>query len=93
MQISRRIFKNLWRYLSAMTEEQKAQARRLRAEGFGYSRIAAILGVPDNTVKSYCRRQGLTGSMGFEQRDAAQEHFYLQCGLPVRQNPGRKEKK
>lgn len=76
-----------------MTEQQKIQTIRLRGEGFGYTRIASMLGLSDNTVKSFCRRQGLTGNTGFKQKGAIQEHFCLQCGLLVRQNPGRKEKK
>ena len=76
-----------------MTEQQKTQTIRLRGEGFGYARIAAMLGISDNTVKSFCRRSGLTGNTGFEHKDAEKEHFCQQCGLPVRQNPGRKEKK
>ena len=76
-----------------MTEQQKVQTTRLRGEGFGYTRIATMLGLSENTIKSYCRREGLTGKTGLEQRNVSQEHFCPCCGLPVKQNPGRKEKR
>lgn len=39
-----------------MTDLQKLQIRQLRNEGKSYSKIAAELGVSENTIKSYCRR-------------------------------------
>lgn len=74
-----------------MTEQQKTQTKRLRGEGFGYTAIAAMLRVPENTIKSFCRRNGLTGYLGRGQK--GDEHFCHNCGLPVKQNAGRKEKK
>ena len=76
-----------------MTKEQKKQTTRLRNEGFSYNRVADLLGLPLPTVKTFCRRNGLTGTVGFGHRDTSDEHFCLCCGLPVTQNKGRKEKK
>lgn len=76
-----------------MTDQQKTQTIRLRGEGFGYSKIAVMLGLSDNTIKSFCRRNGLTGMVGYQRKGSKQEHFCPTCGLPVKQNPGRKEKK
>lgn len=76
-----------------MTDQQKTQTIRLRGEGFGYSKIAVMLGLSDNTIKSFCRRNGLTGTVGHQRKNAEQEHFCPACGIPVKQNPGRKEKK
>ena len=42
-----------------MTNEQKEQITALRHQGFGYSKIAQTLSISENTVKSYCRRNGL----------------------------------
>lgn len=42
-----------------MTNEQKEQITTLRHQGYGYSKIAGVLSVSVNTVKSYCRRNGL----------------------------------
>ena len=40
-----------------MTEEQRESITILRQAGKGYIRIAQVLGLSINTVKSYCRRQ------------------------------------
>lgn len=81
-----------------MTEQQKQQIEKLRRDGYGYIKIAQALGVSQNTVKSYCRRKNLTGSLGTQQPKMRMpsddgEHFCLCCGTPVVQNPGRKVKK
>lgn len=39
-----------------MTETQKEEIISLRKSGVGYGKIAQTLGVPINTVKSFCRR-------------------------------------
>ena len=49
-----------------MTNEQKLQIARLRRDGYGYVKIAQILGISNNTVKSFCRRNHLTGKDGTE---------------------------
>ncbi len=77
-----------------MTDQQKMQINRLRSEGHGYGCIAALLGLSENTVKSHCRRNGLAGKLGSIIRESGGPvHLCPQCGLPVRQTPGRKEKK
>lgn len=42
-----------------MTDRQEEQIRRMKAGGCGYVKIAQELGLPENTVKSFCRRKGL----------------------------------
>lgn len=79
--------------VTEMTREQKNQITKLREEGYGYGRIASILGLSGNTVKSFCRRNGLIGRRGSEQAVVGGEHVCKQCGISIRQNPGRKEKK
>lgn len=74
-----------------MTEGVKIQIRRLREEGYGYKDIAKVLVMPAATVKSFCQRDGINGRA--ENSITDQTHFCLCCGLPVRQNEGRKEKK
>ena len=44
-----------------MTNEQKEIIMRLRVEGHGYTAVANIVGLPKDTVKSFCRRNGLAG--------------------------------
>ena len=39
-----------------MTETEKSQIIRLKVNGWGYKRIAAELGISENTVKSFLKR-------------------------------------
>ena len=74
-----------------MTDFHRQQIARLREDGYSYDKIAKALGLSENTVKSYCRRNYLSGFRG--KRKVVEEHFCKMCGLPVKQNPHRKEKK
>lgn len=71
-----------------MTTKLESQITRLRRMGKGYGSIADELGVSLNTVKSFCRRKGLTGrvSEGGVVRCAF-------CGAEVPQAEHRKPKK
>ena len=42
-----------------MTDLQKEQIKALRLQGIGYVKIGNMLGISDNTVRSFCRRNGL----------------------------------
>ena len=42
-----------------MTDLQKEKIRTMRMQGMSYVKIGEILGIPDNTVRSFCRRCGL----------------------------------
>jgi endogenous inhibitor of DNA gyrase (YacG/DUF329 family) len=42
-----------------MTDSQKSQIAYLRSKGETYAAIAAALDISENTVKSYCQRNGL----------------------------------
>lgn len=74
-----------------MTEEQKNQIMSLREEGNGYKKIAQVLGISENTVKSYCKRNKMGGVA--EPTVPVDEVKCLCCGKAVKQNPGRKQKK
>lgn len=81
-----------------MTEEQKTQITQLRTAGFGYFRVAQVLGISENTVKSYCRRNNLNGTVAVKESKTQNPvddgiHLCICCSLPVEQNPRRKEKK
>ena len=68
-----------------MTKEQKQRIRELKSAGLGYVRISRDLGIPENTVKSFLRRNTTPVRV---------EKFVCKCcGRSVEQNPGRKEKK
>ena len=42
-----------------MTSTQKQRIQEMRLHGAGYKKIAAALGISENTVKSYCRRNAI----------------------------------
>jgi len=78
-----------------MTEEQKKQIIRLRKKGCGYTAVANKVGISKDTVKSFCRRNGLAGEMA--ERTAGsegqpEEGFCRECGTELRQRPGVKKK-
>ena len=75
-----------------MTNEQRMIVSSLRAQGMGYGAIARKVGISENTVKSFCRRNAQkaeTTQLDMQNR----EHRCLCCGAPVIQHAGRKEKK
>lgn len=39
-----------------MTDKERREITKLRKRGYGYKKIAALLGISLNTVKAYCRR-------------------------------------
>lgn len=68
-----------------MTDAERKQIDQLNAAGLGYRRIATMIGISDNTVKSYLRRKTtLAPSAG---------HRCRNCGQPVPQTPHKKEKR
>lgn len=71
-----------------MTDVQKDKISYLRMEGLGYGGIAARLGLPENTVKSFCRRNNLTGTATMEASMVCRH-----CGQPLADFPGRKGRK
>lgn len=71
-----------------MTDAQKENIRYLRGEGLGYRAIAARLGISENTVKSFCRRNDLTGVASKEPPQVCRH-----CGQPLSKAPKRKERK
>ena len=80
----------------SMTESQKQQIISFRRQGIGYLKISQELGISQNTVKSYCRRNNLTKPVEIieiPKRIEETEHFCLQCGVSVLQDSKRKLKK
>jgi len=78
-----------------MTEAQKERIRELRLGGLGYVRIARELSISENTVKSFCRRaekqeQTETPAPAGGESSTC---FCRQCGVEIKQIPGRKIKK
>ena len=45
-----------------MTLEEKSWIAEMRRAGIGYKKIAQDLGTSENTIKTFCHRNGLTGA-------------------------------
>ena len=60
-----------------MITEQKSQISALRAQGCGYANIAKAIGLKKDTVKSFCRRNGIAGIRAVKQ---AEQQNCPQCG-------------
>ena len=69
-----------------MTDEQKQQIIRLRKKGCGYTAVANKVGISKDTVKSFCRRNGLAGEMAAVQEDSVPG--CRECGKPLQQTDG-----
>ena len=68
-----------------MNVEQKETVRKLRLKGLRYIRIAKIVGISVNTVKSYCRRHRLTGDAKNREPMSAKTSvgYCRQCAVEV----------
>ena len=78
-----------------MTDSQKKQIGKMRADGASYGMISDELGISINTIKTYCKRHGLGGvkvEMNVPKQEKA-EHNCQCCGEPLLQVLGRKEKR
>ncbi len=72
-----------WKEDGHMTNEQKALIREYRTQNMGYRRISALMGMSENTVKSFYQR---------EERKSSPSTC-LQCGKVIVQTKGTKRKK
>ena len=70
-----------------MTDLQKDQIRFMRLQGIGYVKIGQALGISNNTVRSFCRRNGLDGEAGKSPVRCQQ------CGKPIKVTPKQKPRK
>lgn len=77
-----------------MTDGQRQQIIQLRKEGCGYTAIAKELDISRDTVRSFCRRNGLAGEMAITEKAAGQteDGFCRECGKGLRQTDGVKKK-
>lgn len=80
-----------------MTDSQKKEITKLRARGNGYGKIALALGISQNTVKSYCRRNHISigSAAGIETAVPVETgtSFCECCGKEIRQVFGHKTKR
>jgi endogenous inhibitor of DNA gyrase (YacG/DUF329 family) len=83
-----------------MTDEQRQKIKILRYQGFGYKKIANDVGLSRDSVRGYCRRNGLDGcgtELVAEYHKVMKEEFIsilcLNCGSEIKQTSlGRKKK-
>lgn len=76
-----------------MTEVQKKQIALYRNQGLSYTAISNIMEISINSIKTYCKRNGLGGVRAYEKSNSINVCACDNCGLPVVQNPGRKKKR
>jgi len=62
---------------------EKEKIRYWRGEGLGYKSVADKLGISENVVKGYCRREGLDG-------EPVPDTACRQCGKPLEGDPRKK---
>ena len=80
-----------------MTPDEKNRLTALRKAGRSYTEIADTLGISKNTVKTFCRRNGLNPEVESHPVEvipaSTTDRLCPHCGKPVVQPQGRKEKK
>ena len=81
-----------------MNNIEREQIVALRAAGQSYARIAGVLNLSVNSVKSFCRRNALSSGVGkpvaqIESETTQNAAFCEQCGQLTVQTPGRKHKR
>ncbi len=72
-----------------MTEFEKEQIYDLRLKGVGYKAIAAVLGLTRDSVRGYCKRNGLDGDsevVALNVEEQMKQHLLCTCcGKPIKQ--------
>ena len=76
-----------------MTEKEKKQVAMYRELGFSYSAISKAMEISVNSIKTYCKRNGLGGIRAFDKSISLSVLQCENCGEPLVQNPGRKKKR
>ena len=72
-----------------MTDYEKEQIYKLRAEGIGYKAISSLLGLNRDAVRSFCKRNRLNGeaklvSLNIEEQKK-RHHICEYCNKPLKQ--------
>lgn len=77
-----------------MTDKQKKQIEEYRNSGCGYTQISKMMDLSVNSIKTYCKRHGLGGALGYSSpADNNSSCCCENCGKDVKQLPGRKLKR
>ncbi len=65
-----------------MNEVEKQQIHDLRLKGIGYKAIAAILGISRDSIRGYCKRNGLAGdsqAVSLNVKEQINQHLICAC--------------
>ena len=76
-----------------MTQQQKEQISKLRAAGASFGRIASVLCISVNTVKSYCKRNPISSEVVPALKAVTYTDRCPQCNAPLVQTPGHRQKR
>jgi hypothetical protein len=77
-----------------MNGKQKTEIQKMRTAGVSYAKIAATLGISENTVKSFCRRSGLKSLTNAASASGSLELIYcIYCGAPLRHTTGARKRR
>ena len=76
-----------------MTDIRKDKIHRMRADGTSYSIIAAFLGISENTVKSFCRRNRVGSTVAKPMEMPEDDNHCKNCCKHLVQVPKQKPKK
>lgn len=69
--------------VTAMTSTQQEQITVMRRAGVTYAAFAAHIGINPNTVKTWCRRAGITPDTSVPQVVDPVGVWCLSCGTPI----------
>ena len=76
-----------------MTDSQKIQIAKMRTAGDGYGTSAQTLGIPLNTVKSFCRRNDIGGDIAPAAKVTKEITHCENCGREIRHIAKKKKKR
>ena len=76
-----------------MTSMQRQRIEFLRGRGESYAAIAHTLDISENTIKSFCRRNGLGASYIEDHQPVKVDEVCANCGRLLMHTPGAKRKR
>lgn len=72
-----------------MTSEDKIKIKEFRLKGIGYKNIATLLGLSRDSVRSFCKRNGIAGNssvVALNLKERTDKNLLCAyCGKPIRQ--------
>lgn len=80
-----------WR--KSVTQQQKEQISKLRANGASFGKIASALGISINTVKSYCKRNPISSEPMPAPKSVVHPDRCPQCNALLEQSSGHRQKR